>query len=630
MKCIKNITKLSLSLIGILIWVSCSKDDSVKFTKEELKPSKPVLSFPKEDAKEVSKSITLKWESSENKTQEKITYDVYITDKSKFTKDDIIATDIEETEYMVSNLKAYCDYKWKIIAKSLDGIFTESVVFNFKTVANKPNKPELISPVNDATNIETITKLIWNSAVVDQEDILTYDIFYGKTQELEVAKKIKFEDTELEISGLEGNTTYYWKIVANNVSGEKAESDIFKFKTTPAEQPAAKIIVPADKATDVETSVNFSWKIEDANGTGLKFDIFLGESETFKDTDKVKEDITEKQCLIHNLKFSTTYYWQVVVKDGLDNVVKSNICSFTTLAPSPVKLLTPVNGFEGMPTELTWEKKEDFLYSVYISTSSQITEQDIKGSRISKASFTPYGLNAGVTYYWQVKGMDKNGQESESEIFNFTTPNSSVDVKESEFIDSDGLKYKTVIINGVEWMAENYARLPSKDANAKWGVPGMKPGEVAYEEVNSHENYIKYGLLYTVDVALEVIPEGWHIATDEEWNELEKALGMAESDEELMSYRGEHAPMLKSSEIWSDAGTNDSKMTILPAGNMIVDYANYPNLKPADFEMKAYIWTSTAKGTKYVCRILSTGNDGVSRKTESKTKAYSIRLVRNK
>ncbi len=74
--------------------------------------------------------------------------------------------------------------------------------------------------------------------------------------------------------------------------------------------------------------------------------------------------------------------------------------------------------------------------------------------------------------------------------------------------------YKTVEIDGKTWLAENFA---------------FKTGEGCWAYDNDENNVAKYGYLYNWDAAMEVVPSGWHLPTQKEFESLIKFTGGGEN-----------------------------------------------------------------------------------------------------
>jgi uncharacterized protein (TIGR02145 family) len=138
-----------------------------------------------------------------------------------------------------------------------------------------------------------------------------------------------------------------------------------------------------------------------------------------------------------------------------------------------------------------------------------------------------------------------------------------------EFKDNrDNKTYKWLRIGEQIWMAENLAFNP--DANGYW-----------INDKITNDGY-KYGNLYIWDVAQKVCPEGWHLPSNEEWQQLEILLGMSKSDAEDFGERGTGiAKKLKSTGDWSEnlKGDNSSGFNALPAG-----LRSNQNLNKSDIE----------------------------------------------
>ena len=100
--------------------------------------------------------------------------------------------------------------------------------------------------------------------------------------------------------------------------------------------------------------------------------------------------------------------------------------------------------------------------------------------------------------------------------------------------DAEGNTYRTVQIGEQIWLAENLRATQFQDGTtvATGAIPKDKP-----------ENLLKYGRLYNwQDVAdsRNICPVGWRVATDEDWQQLEKTIGMAEAELDNTGWRGQN------------------------------------------------------------------------------------------
>lgn len=140
--------------------------------------------------------------------------------------------------------------------------------------------------------------------------------------------------------------------------------------------------------------------------------------------------------------------------------------------------------------------------------------------------------------------------------------------------DQDGNTYKTIKIGTQTWMAENLKTtkyrngepIPEVTNENQW--MNLKTGAYCSYE-NNKEYKDVYGLLYNgyvISEEKEVAPEGWHIATQKEWYELNKYLG---DNSQFVGRRLKEAGFIH----WNDqhdpyftGGDNDSGFTALPGG----------------------------------------------------------------
>jgi len=127
-------------------------------------------------------------------------------------------------------------------------------------------------------------------------------------------------------------------------------------------------------------------------------------------------------------------------------------------------------------------------------------------------------------------------QENENENDNSNGSNQSCEPTETHYcqdgtdltaygeVSHGGKDYKTVIINGTTWMAENLAiDVPgSKCYGEEWvygdGKNGVLNTTLPEDEIRTICR--KYGRLYDWETANSACPDGWHLASNVEWYNL--------------------------------------------------------------------------------------------------------------
>ncbi len=177
-------------------------------------------------------------------------------------------------------------------------------------------------------------------------------------------------------------------------------------------------------------------------------------------------------------------------------------------------------------------------------------------------------------------------------------------------------EYKWVKIGSQIWMSEN---LSYQTTYGSWCLN------------DDESNCDKYGRLYSWEAAKIACPQGWHLPTDEEWKELEAALGMSPKQIDKTSYRGNGGEGGKLKEIglehWlapNKGSTNTSGFSALPGGYRIDD---------GDFQSMgkcAIFWTATPHTKGFARnRELYHSRIDIFRDISNKTYGFSVRCVRD-
>jgi formylglycine-generating enzyme required for sulfatase activity len=107
-------------------------------------------------------------------------------------------------------------------------------------VNNAPDELELISPLNNSVDVSINTSLSWNCRDSDGDN-LTYDIYFG-TNVNPLLLENDYSPTIFVPNAFEGNTQYWWKIVASD-SEYETEGSVWTFTTGNAPEPVEMIFV---------------------------------------------------------------------------------------------------------------------------------------------------------------------------------------------------------------------------------------------------------------------------------------------------------------------------------------------------------------------------------------------------
>ncbi|NQU67205.1 MAG: fibrobacter succinogenes major paralogous domain-containing protein [Candidatus Marinimicrobia bacterium] len=214
--------------------------------------------------------------------------------------------------------------------------------------------------------------------------------------------------------------------------------------------------------------------------------------------------------------------------------------------------------------------------------------------------------------------------------------------------DLDGNVYEAVLIGNHCWMAENLKvthyrngdEIPTGHSDSEWsnlstGAYAIYPwdNDDASQNTCGGDCADVYGNLYngyTVEDDRGICPEGWHVPTNEEWMDLEMALGMSFEEAHGFEDRGtnEGSKMGGNADLWNSGDLEDngefgtSGFIALPGGcrSSINGYGYIGDL--------GYYWSSTEYGSNYAgIRYLFYNNSRVYRVTGSKHFGFPVRCT---
>jgi len=330
--------------------------------------------------------------------------------------------------------------------------------------------------------------------------------------------------------------TYYIVAVAGTNKSDTVEAEIV---------PVIPVSISTGAVTEVAaTSAKVSGNISNAGGgtvtsRGICWSTTPGPTVS---NSKTTEGIGIGQFVsaLTNLLPSTTYYARAYGENSRGISYGSEV-SFTTLGPpklttTAVTNITATSATSG-GTIISDGGSPITETGVCWSTISNPTIANSKTSNgPTKTSFVSnlIGLESSTIYYVRAYASNQFGT-SYGEQFSFSTLDLPLFVNGSGVIDIDGNKYKTIIIGGKEWMAENlrvtkfnngdlipYVINDAPDKWYFWNTPGygIYNNNLALDVV-----FGKFYNGFTIADSRNVCPIGWKVPSSDEWTSLIDLLG---------------------------------------------------------------------------------------------------------
>lgn len=537
-----------------------------------------------------------------------------------------------------------------------------------------PSKAKLTYPSNEAKEVLPIPTFQWTASVDPEKEKVSYELVLSKDKDFkeELTKKaIDIHKTQFSFTNyeLERNQKYYWKVISYDPKGAKEESTVYNFTSIDIDLKI-NLLTPKDGKflNDFNTEISWETKRNSVFKEDITFSVFMrnGSPEFSYPS---KKGLTQTKSKLTNLRGNGTYYWAVAAYDESGTkIAQSQTSSFKTPNTPPSAAVLESNIKEQIVENkinilFHWKASKDpdriledgtlrpevLSYDFYLSSNKDFTSESIKAKNLKELKFLCTELDFNTQYWAKVVTKDENNGIVNSNIIHFTTrekpSDGDVNIAHGTWTDSrDGKTYKTIKINGKTWLAENYAYIPflekENDNGEKmicsvYGIDNPKN----IEELRQSNNYTKYGVLYSGYCIPNITPSGWHVATDEEWKELEKLSGMTDEEINKKGYRNnirgktQHKFIHKKEIFDSEKGatpSNEMHTSILYGGYFSSSWKG-DIFKGID--SYTYIWTSTSYSkwgtTGLYYRAFSSKRETIERNAKGEKFRMYVRLVKD-
>ena len=171
-------------------------------------PPAPSLAAPADGASGIPLAPTMSWNASATTTY----YRLQVSNSSGFSTLAFDDSMITITSRAINTLANSTTYYWRVSARNSVGTGNWSTVRSFVT-ATPPLAPVLALPANGAVGQSTIPVLSWNAAMgatLYRLQVSTSSVFTT------ILYEYLATTTSQQTGGLNGGTTYYWRVYASN------------------------------------------------------------------------------------------------------------------------------------------------------------------------------------------------------------------------------------------------------------------------------------------------------------------------------------------------------------------------------------------------------------------------------
>jgi len=366
----------------------------------------------------------------------------------------------------------------------------------------------------------------------------------------------------------------------------------------------------------------------------VTYEVMVDNSSDFSDPVFSMSDVQDTVATTDPL-VPGVYYWRAKA----DNGDWSNVWIFTIGSSSQVGPTTtiPANGEAIYDSTIVfdWENFANAVtYDFQVDSSGDFASPIIDLSGLTKSDVTvPEGLGSGL-YFWRCRGRDRAGDKQAWSVpswFAFWL-----------VIDIDGNAYKAVHIGGQVWMAENLKVQHYRNGdpivlvvtNNPWSDWDTTERACCYYD-NDYDNIATWGMLYNWGAATHpsgLAPDGWRVPTNEDFEELEIALGMDPQEAATLEWRGtDEGGKLKETGTahWNSPNTGATdyyKFRALAAGKRVTSNSPY-----REMYQTAYFWSSSSAPSddSGMCVLLAYTSQQICRDERFKEDGFSVRCLKN-
>ncbi|AKI96920.1 fibronectin type III domain-containing protein [Kosmotoga pacifica] len=376
----------------------------------------------------VTTEATITWKASDLEN-DPLFYDVYLIRNGVEEK---LASNLEDTFYLVKGLESATEYTFKVVARDAFGGEGNATVTVF--VGNNPPVVELLTPsATEAVNPLEV-KFSWKAEDPDGDDVISYQLVIIDPSGAEIQAPVNSPTYTVE--KLKSRTAYRWHVEAVDDKGAKGKSDEWTFVTSNNEPIPAVATLPEKDATDVafDPGIAMEFVSSDPDGDPLSYVLEVSRDSSFTELVARKEGEVSKEGVTRVLvegafETNSTYFWRVITNDGAATAT-SDTWSFSTFDLPPIIEEIGVKEDDGVVNPIgatffwSYYDTDDIVAEIEIHLKPELGEEKVVFAGINTNEYSlDFVLSPDSTYTYWIVVKDPAGKEARSEVKSFKTGN---------------------------------------------------------------------------------------------------------------------------------------------------------------------------------------------------------------
>jgi len=331
----------------------------------------------------------------------------------------------DEYTVVLSNLSDSTTYFFRVSVEDLSGNGPTVGEGSFTTQA----VPDTVPPVIRSVVVADVSRTSATLEILGDEPT-TGEVQFGVGPDSLSESMSMLRSSRLHrevLTGLSPGTKYFFRVVLEDISGNRSESEVLHFRTRDEDVPLRIVRGPVVDFVD-STSAQVSWETNLSSSSEGE----AGRTETLGEVSVVSPgNVISHTVRFTNLSPGTLYYYKVRSVRSEENEVESDIFTFVTPerrdAVPPQLTSGPVVDVETSSAEVRWKTDEPSSFVLMAGRSPGDLSVRVYGPdyELSHSALLT-NLSSGTTYYYRIESTDAGGNSRVNPIygappFEFTT-----------------------------------------------------------------------------------------------------------------------------------------------------------------------------------------------------------------